>query len=276
LGVTRFVQLTSVGTRLFFTRPDREHKDTARSAVVSGAFHLALILLIVGLTRAGVLVVTGDLGVGTGIGTGAAGGGGGGGREDVLSILIAEAEPEPVTAEDLVIPQKIEEVPEPVPEEEPVEEIQTAVIDSTPKPPAPAAAPPNPPGGSGTGQGTGTGPGTGPGLGPGSGGGTGGGSGGGIGSGMGPGTGRGKFLGPSPEVLLVPPTPPGNVRGKAVVVRLQVDSTGIVRDAEIMPSTGNRKYDDTLKKTALGWRFRAARDASNRPVAVLFDVTFTF
>ena len=272
------MQLTKVGTRLFFTRPERENTDTATSAVVSGAFHLALILLIIGLTRAGVLVVTGDLGVGTGIGTGAAGGGGGGGREDVLSILVAaEPQPEPLEAEDLVLPPKVEEViPEPEVEEKPVEEIKIAAADSTPKPAAPAPQPLNPPGGVGTGEGTGTGPGTGPGVGPGSGGGTGGGSGGGIGSGLGPGTGLGKVLGPSPEVLLVPPTPPGNVRGKEVVVRLQVDSTGIVRDAEIIPSTGNRKYDDTLKKTALGWRFRAARDATNRPVAVLFDVTFTF
>lgn len=271
------MQLTNVGTRLFFTRPERENQDTAKSAVVSGAFHLAIILLIIGLTRAGVLVVSGDLGVGTGIGTGAAGGGGGGGREDVLSIVIAEAEPEPVEAEDLVLPPKVEDiVPEPKPEEKPLEEVKVAVADSTPRPAASAFQPPNPPGGTGTGEGTGTGPGTGPGFGPGTGGGSGGGSGGGIGSGMGPGTGRGKILGPSPEVLLVPPTPPGNVRGKEVVVRLQVDSTGIVRDAEIIPSTGNRKYDDTLKKTALGWRFRAARDATNRPVAVLFDVTFTF
>ena len=29
------MELTSVGTRLFFTRPDREQKDTAKSAVIS-------------------------------------------------------------------------------------------------------------------------------------------------------------------------------------------------------------------------------------------------
>ncbi len=269
------MELTSVGTRLFFTRPQREDKDTARSAAVSGVFHLLIILLIVGLTRAGVLVTTGELGVGTGIGAGAAGGGGGGGREDVLSILISEPDPEPVVAEDLVIPEKVEAVPEPVAEEPPVDEARIAVADSMPKANL-ATAPPNPPGGAGTGQGTGTGPGTGPGFGPGSGGGTGGGSGGGIGSGIGPGTGRGEIQGARPEVLLVPPTPPGNVRGKAVLVRLHVDSTGVVREAEIIPSTGNRKYDDTLKKTAFGWRFSAGRDKNNRPIAVLFDVTFTF
>jgi TonB family protein len=274
-GVTRNVDhLTSVGTRLFFTKPDRENKDTAESAAVSAVFHALLILLIVLLTRTGVLVVTGDQGVGTGIGSGDAGGGGGGGQEDVISILVREPEPQPAmeTAE-LVIPTEVEK---PVVEQKPIEEVQIAKVDSTPKPPAPAPQPLNPPGGTGTGEGTGTGAGTGAGTGPGSGGGSGGGTGGGIGSGTGPGTGRGKVLSPSPEVLLVPPTPPGNLRGKEFVVRLAVDSTGVVKDAEIIPSTGNRKYDDTLKKTALGWRFRAARDAANRPVAVLFEVTFKF
>ena len=244
--------------------------------MVSALFHFSLVLAVVLLTRAGVLVATGDLGVGTGIGTGAAGGGGGGGRDDMISIMMAAAEPEPAP-QDLTIPTKVEPVPEPPKvEEKPVEEVEVAVTDSTPQAPAVTAPPANPTGGTGTGEGTGTGSGTGAGTGPGSGGGTGGGSGGGIGSGTGPGTGRGRVLAPSPEVLLVPPTPPGNVRGKAVVVRLSVDSIGVVRDAEIIPSTGNRKYDETLKRTALGWRFRAARNELNRPVAVLFEVTFTF
>ena len=269
------MDLTKVGTRLFFTTPERQDKDNAKSAAVSSAFHALLVILIVLLTGKGVMVVTGDQGVGTGIGDGAAGGGGGGGQEDVISILVSDPEPEPVVdAEQLVLPTEVEKEPEV--EEKPVEEVKIAAVDSTPKPATPAPQPANPPGGTGTGEGTGTGAGTGPGTGPGSGGGTGGGSGGGIGSGMGPGTGRGRVLSPSPEVLLVPPTPPGNVRGKTVVVRLAVDSTGLVKDAEIIPSTGNRKYDDTLKKTAFGWRFRAARDLNNRPVAVLFDVTFTF
>ena len=61
-----------------------------------------------------------------------------------------------------------------------------------------------------------------------------------------------------------------------MVVRLAVDETGAVKDAEVIPSTGDRKYDASLKRVALGWRFRAARDAANKPVAVQFDVTFTF
>ena len=270
------MQPTEVGSRLFYTRPERE-RDTGRSAFVSAAFHLAIILSLIAATRASVLLVTGDQGVGTGIGTGAAGGGGGGGQDDILNIVFASEEPEPPTAQDLVVPTKIEPVPEPPKEpENPVEDVKVAAADSVPSTtPTPAPAP-NPPGGTGTGEGTGTGAGAGPGTGPGSGGGTGGGSGGGIGSGIGPGTGRGRILGPSPEVLLIPPTAPKQLRGRSAVLRLQVDSTGIVRDAEIMPPTGNRKYDDTLKKTALGWKFRPARDATNRPVAVLYDVTVTF
>jgi protein TonB len=117
---------------------------------------------------------------------------------------------------------------------------------------------------------------TGPGTGPGSGGGSGGGEGGGIGSGVGPGSGRGKTLAPSPEVLLIPPPAPGGVRGKTVVVRLAVDEKGTVRAAEVIPSSGDRRYDASLRRVAMGWRFRAARDAANKPVAVQFDVTFTF
>jgi protein TonB len=113
-------------------------------------------------------------------------------------------------------------------------------------------------------------------MGPGSGGGSGGGEGGGIGSGVGPGTGKGRIMTPSPEVLLIPPAAPGGVRGKSVVVRLAVDSVGVVKDAEVIPSTGDRKYDSALKRVALGWKFRPARDQSNRPISVLFDVTFTF
>jgi TonB family protein len=61
-----------------------------------------------------------------------------------------------------------------------------------------------------------------------------------------------------------------------VLVRLAVDATGVVRDVEIVPSTGDRKFDQQLKRTALGWRFRPARDGANQPVATSFEVTFTF
>ena len=40
-----------------------------------------------------------------------------------------------------------------------------------------------------------------------------------------------------------------------------------MKDAEVIPSTGDRKFDSTLKRVALGWKFRAARGPDNRPVA---------
>lgn len=262
---------TEIGTRLFFSVPEREQRDNARSAVVSAIFHVLVILLAIWGTRASMEVLSGaDQGVGDGIGAGPAGGGGGGGRDEEISILIPEPPPESPAEVALEVPEIVEEIPPVQPQPEPVTTV--AKIDSVP----PNQTPAPPSGGSGAGEGAGTGTGTGPGTGPGSGGGSGGGDGGGIGSGQGPGTGRGRIMTPSPEVLLIPPSAPGGVRGKTVVVRLAVDSIGAVRDAEIIPSTGDRKFDTALKRVALGWKFRAARDASNRPVAVLFDVTFTF
>src|SRR5688572_10255638 len=84
------MDLTQVGTRLFFTRPAREQRDTARSAAAATVFHLLILLLFVGLSRVGVHLITGDQGAGTGIGAGVAGGGGGGGREEQISLLIPE------------------------------------------------------------------------------------------------------------------------------------------------------------------------------------------
>lgn len=266
------MDLTQVTTRLFFTRPERDQRDTATSAGASVVFHLILILLLLAVNHTDMLTLAGDQGAGTGIGAGAAGGGGGGGREEQVSLLIPAPAPETPEEAPLTIQVAVDEI---VPPEEPKPEVVVAQIDSVPVAPV-NAAPAPPTGGSGGGEGTGQGPGSGTGLGPGSGGGTGGGEGGGIGSGIGPGTGRGRVIAPSPEVLLIPPSPPGSVKGKSVVLRLAVDSVGVVKDAEIIPSTGDRKYDSALKRVALGWRFRAARDTYNRPVSVLFDVTFTF
>ncbi len=266
------MDLTQVGTRLFFTRPERDQRDTAKSAVVSAVLHLLIVLSLITVTRHGLTLLSGDQGAGTGIGAGPAGGGGGGGRDEQISILIPEPPPPAPEDPQLTIPAKVEDIK---PEEVKPEEVVAARTDTLPAPPA-NATPAPPTGGTGGGEGTGAGPGTGPGTGPGSGGGSGGGEGGGIGSGIGPGMGRGRIITPSPEVLLIPPEAPGRVRGKTVVVRLQVDTVGVVRDAEIIPSTGDRKFDAALKRVALGWRFRPARNPANRPVSVLFDVTFTF
>ena len=258
-------------THLFDAEPPKNRRDEAISTVVSVLGHmlvLALFLLVAGGTAA---VATTSLGVGDGIGAGLAGGGGGGGAEDAPVAISVQAAPPPPQP----VPEKpfVEPIPVPTPEIKPVEIPQIALpaLDSIIKPATVVAT-----GGTGTGTNTGNGSGNGSGTGGGSGTGSGGGDGDGIGSGRGSGTGKGRMLAPSPEILLIPPPAPGGVRGKTVVVRLDVDSAGVVRGAEVIPSTGDRKYDSALKRVALGWRFRPARDAENRPVATPFDVTFTF
>ena len=132
----------------------------------------------------------------------------------------------------------------------------------------PALAPPSgvgqggaPPAGSGGGTGGGSGAGSGPGTGAGSG------PGGGGGDGIRP---------PAPLTILIPPAATAAVRGGSAKVRLQVDSAGVVRGAEVLVSSGDRRYDEQLRRVALGWRFRPARDAANRPVAYPFEVSVTF
>ena len=260
-------------THLFDAQPPRNRRDETISTAVSVGAHLLILLLFIGLGGRKMLEATLlDPGVGDGIGAGPAGGGGGGGEEQLVMITPAKEEP----AAPPVQEKPPEPIPPPIPIPKPdikpmeIKPVALAMPDTLLRAPAVSVT------GGGGGQGAGTGAGTGPGTGPGSGGGSGGGEGGGIGSGVGPGSGRGKTLAPSPEVLLIPPPAPGSVRGKTVVVRLAVDETGAVRDAEVIPSTGDRKYDASLRRVALGWRFRAARDAANNPVAVQFDVTFTF
>ena len=247
-------------------------RDTVASFATSALFHSLLIGLLLWLGHAGVLKAAGDIGVGTGIGAGLAGGGGGGspGNEQFAYLELPEPPPPAEAAEPAVVVPAIET---PTIPSEPVPDL-TAETAAAAAEAAAAALAVN--AGSGTGAGTGTGPGVGPGSGPGSGGGSGGGEGGGIGSGVGPGIGRGRLLAPSPSLILVPPTAPKGVKGRTIVVRLDVDSTGMVRGVELRPPTGDRGYDEKLRKAALGWKFQPARDASNRPVAALFDVEFTF
>jgi TonB family protein len=61
-----------------------------------------------------------------------------------------------------------------------------------------------------------------------------------------------------------------------VMLRLSVNERGDVTAVEVLTPTGNRGYDEQLKRTARDWKFNPARDvATNRPVAVPYDVTFT-
>ncbi len=259
-------------THLFFSENVAAHdRASAPSVVVAVLLHLLLLFLAVGPVAHHLLKTETDPGVGTGIGAGMAGGGGGGNDEQLLVSLSAppvsasatEAVPPPPPPPDLVLPQP--DVAPPPPPQLAAAQVATATVPAV-----------NVGALAGGGQGSGVGSGAGPGTGPGSGGGSGGGEGGGIGSGIGPGIGRGRLLQPTPDFMLMPPTAPGAVHGKTVVVRLAIDATGTVRDVELIPSTGDRGFDQALRKTALGWHFRPARDASNRPVAVNYDVSFNF
>ena len=44
----------------------------------------------------------------------------------------------------------------------------------------------------------------------------------------------------------MPPVATRGVRGKTVVVRLQVDSTGVVREVDLVPPTGDRRTVATV------------------------------
>lgn len=122
----------------------------------------------------------------------------------------------------------------------------------------------------------GRGPGTGGGSGTGSGTGSGSGSGSGTGPGRGSGAGGDGVRPPAPLTILIPPAATPAVRGKAATVRLQVDSVGVVRDADVVVSSGDRGYDEKLRRIAMGWRFRPARDAANRPVPYPFEISLRF
>ncbi len=255
-------------SHLFSSAPVVERDAALKGAVVSVLLHGAVLALILWLTSSHNTFFRTDIGAGQGVSAGKAGGGGGGG-DDVAFIQLssppAAATPEPITPE----PPPPIPPPVPIPTPDPVPEVKIAS--------APAVGPISV---SGTGTSTtasaGSGTGAGPGQGPGSGGGTGGGEGTGIGNGVGAGTGKGRILAPYPEFLLIPPTAPGGVRGKTVIVRLSIDEAGTVRDVALVPATGDRGYDKELRRVALGWKFKPARDAGNNPVAVQYDVTFTF
>ena len=120
--------------------------------------------------------------------------------------------------------------------------------------------------------------GTGIGAGLGSGPGVGSGSGAGAGEGTGAGTGPGGdgVRPPAPLTILIPPTATDEVRGREATVLLQVDSTGAVRDADVVVSSGDPNYDEALRRIAIGWRFRPARDAANRPVPYPFEISLAF
>ena len=244
-----------------------DRRERARSFGVAALAHLVVIGLILTL-KVPPEARPGAPGWAFSLQEGDAGGGGGGG-ESVTMIQLPEP---PAATEAPVLPPVIPTTEPLVPEIElpdlvdPTTLALAAPPDSFPPPAALAG------GGAGPGEGTGVGPGSG----SGSGGGSGSGTGTGTGSGRGAGRGGDGVRPPAPLTILIPPEATAAVRGKNATVRLQVDSVGVVRDADVVVSSGDRGYDEKLRRIAMGWRFRPARDAANRPVAYPFEVSLRF
>jgi protein TonB len=255
----------------------RKEQPAWWATTISVAVHAALVLLLVfGFRQTVLMAGEGDRDDAE-IGKAGGGGGGGGGGEQVSYYEVPRPPPPPpppVQPEPDALVPPVVPPPPPVPVP-PAVQPRPAPPGAVPAP-APVAAP-----GAGAGQGPAIGPGVGPGSGGGTGGGTGGGNGPGNGNGTGPGNGNGGgggagIIPPTPDLLLVPPNPPHGLGHREVEMRLTVDDRGAVTNVEILTPTGNRGYDEQLKRTARDWTFNPAREvATNRPVTSFYPVHFT-
>jgi protein TonB len=251
----------------------KDRRGTLPAAGVAAVVHVCLIALLIWGVRSRVLLAIEPAGMGPALEFPEGGGGGGGGSDGEMVSYVEVAPPpqqtepvvETVPEEDVLIPPEPTPVPEPPKQEAPK-------TDAPPAPPVPTAS--GSQGGTGGGQGPGTGPGEGPGTGPGSGGGSGGGDGGGIGAGQGPGTGGGsRIRPPTSDVLQIPPDKPSSVPSQEITIRVTVDVRGRVRDARLVSSTGNRGYDERVRRWAMTLIWRPAVDmATNRPVEATTEV----
>lgn len=106
-----------------------------------------------------------------------------------------------------------------------------------------------------------------------------------VGAGVEGGTGQGdggtseeglfRVVPPSPRGLILPPSDrPGKVRGKEVDVWVFVTMAGkvLADSTRLTPSTGDRKFDERLRKQASEWVFEPARK-EGRPIAEWFRYT---
>lgn len=247
------------------------NENRRRGAVVAMVSH-ALIVLLLLLPALFHREITDALTDGAG-GPGAAGGGGGGrGGSPVIPERIQRYQlpPPPAKSTPSILPPiapvpeiKKPEVPPPKVEPTPVAPQPAAAEPTT----TPAAVPATPVPGPGTGAGAGSD--AGPGNGPGTGGGVGSGVGTGTGSSIGAGTGGGNatIYPPTPRALFVPPNgTPRKLRGKTIIIELDVDETGKVLTAEFSPRSGDGGYDDQFLSSLREQRFRPAVRANGQPI----------
>ena len=255
-------------------------RGTLAAAASAALLHVVLVGLILWMGHSGVLMALEPTGTGPVLAFPEGGGGGGGGSAGTELVTYVDIAPPAPVVEPEPVPEVVEDVlvpPEPTP------------VPTPPQPAPPAEAQPRPPaptppvsagtgGGTGAGQGPGEGPGQGPGVGPGSGGGSGGGTGGGIGSGVGPGTGGGtsRIRPPATDLLLIPPDKPRGVASQEVTIRFRVDVRGRVREARLLTSTGNRGYDERIRRWGMELQFRPAISLdTNRPVEAETEITIS-
>lgn len=74
--------------------------------------------------------------------------------------------------------------------------------------------------------------------------------------------GRARGTPPTPRGLILPPADrPGRVRGKEVTVWVFVTEDGVVvpDSTRVRPSSGDRKFDDRLRRQAAEWVFQPAQ-----------------
>jgi TonB family protein len=259
----------------------KNRRGTLQAAGAAAVLHVLLIVLLTWGIRSNVLLAVQPAGTGPALAFpegGGGGGGGSGGQEMVSYVDVAPPAPQPeetvvetVPEEDALIPPE----PTPVPEPPKVDVPKTEMPQTRPPVAASGPATPGQDAGTGGGAGTGRGDGDGSGVGPGSGSGTGGGNGAGTGSGNGDGNGGGgsRIRPPASDVLLIPPDKPGAVASQEITIRVTVDVRGRVRDARLVNSSGNRGFDERLRRWALTLVFRPAVNLdTNRPVEAQTEV----
>lgn len=251
--------------------PEGATKVNKRQAVIVAVFtHLLIVFLLVFRFRTEITAALTD---GAG-GPGAAGGGGGGrGGSPVVPERIQQYQlrlpPPPAKSAPSVLPPiaPVPEVKKPEvtpPKVEPTPPVTSPKAPDAPPTPGPASAP-----APGAGEGAGAGKDAGPGTGPGTGGGTGSGVGTGTGTGIGPGTGGGAatIFPPRPRALFVPPNGvPRRLKGKTIIIELEIDEAGKVLTAEFSPRSGDGGYDDQFLASLREQRFRPAVRGDGTPV----------
>jgi protein TonB len=244
--------------------------------LLSLAFHVLLIALLVTPLAVRNAIVERDQGAG---GLGPAGGGGGGHRgtggstsdatEQLRYVQLAPPATVQSSPPEIVLPKVVPPIEPPKVEPLPAPKVEVKDVPVPAKLPDVAATP-----GAGGGSGhDGTN-----GSGPGSGGGVGSGIGTGRGSGVGPGTGGGvqENYPPTPTELFMPPFPmPDRVRGFHLVAEYDIDESGRILSFDFT-HTKDRDYNKRLEEVLKSFRFRPGTRPDGTPIRMKAQIIYDF